>query len=210
MTIDWQGVNWAYIWTLTVVVVDNLIRISALFYVPRNRRPTAGMAWLMLIFLAPVLGLLIFLVIGSKRLPKSRERKQEGINQLVADLAAREEESLVTDIAELPSGVESAVRLGRSLGAQPMLLGNSASICIDYERSFAQMAEAIGQAREYVHVEFYILVHDATTDCVFQAMREAVARGVRVRVLLDHISAIRNPGAKRTAQSLTDLGAEWD
>src|SRR5690606_15732324 len=116
MTIDWQGVNWAYIWTLTVLVVDNLIRISALFYVPRNRRPTAGMAWLMLIFLAPVLGLLIFLVIGSKRLPKSRERKQEGINQLVADLAAREEESLVTDIAELPSGVESAVRLGRSLG----------------------------------------------------------------------------------------------
>ncbi|MGJ0202734.1 cardiolipin synthase [Leucobacter sp. gxy201] len=210
MTIEWTGFSWAYAWTITVLVVDNLIRITALFVVPRNRRPTSGMAWLMLIILVPVPGMLLFLIIGSKRLPKERERKQEGINQIVADLASREEESLVADVEELSSGVENAVRLGRSLGAQPLLMGNTARICIEYEESFAQMAAAIDRAEQYVHVEFYILVHDSTTDIVFRAMRAAVARGVKVRVLLDHISAVRNPGAKRTRKSLTDLGAEWD
>ena len=209
MDLSWIGVNWAYLWTLTVLVVDNVIRIVALFVVPRNRRPTSGMAWLMAIFAVPVPGLLLFLIIGSKRLPRDREQKQEAINLFVAEVAEREERTLVTQIDPLPPGIASAVRLGRSLGAQPMLRGNEATLCIDYERSFEEMAAAIREAREYVHIEFYILVHDDATNDVFEAMRGAVERGVKVRVLLDHISAVRNPGARRTRKSLTDLGADW-
>lgn len=209
MDLNWFQVNWPYLWTLSFLIIDNVIRIVALFVVPRNRRPTSGMAWLMAIFLLPVPGLLLFLVIGSKRLPRKREQRQEAINHFVAQIAEREERGLVTPEERLSPGLSNAVKLGRSLGAQPMLRSNDASLCIDYEESFARMAEAIRDAREYVHIEFYILVHDETTDDVFAAMREAAARGVKVRVLLDHISAVRNPGAKRTARSLTDLGADW-
>ncbi|RGE20309.1 cardiolipin synthase [Leucobacter sp. wl10] len=209
MDLSWFQVNWPYVWTLSLLIVDNVIRVVALFVVPRNRRPTAGMAWLMAIFLLPVPGLLLFLVIGSKRLPRKREQKQEAINHFVAQVAEREESDLITPEDRLHPGLDSAVKLGRSLGAQPMLRGNDASLCIDYEESFARMAEAIREAREYVHIEFYILVHDDTTDDVFAAMREAVMRGVKVRVLLDHVSAVRNPGTARTARSLSALGADW-
>ncbi|MEV8339618.1 cardiolipin synthase [Leucobacter sp. NPDC077196] len=209
MEFDWLGLDWPVVWAWFVLVVDNLIRLVAIFVVPRNRRPTAGMAWLMAIFALPVPGLLLFLVIGSKRLPRSRERKQEAINHFVAQIADQEEAELITPPERMLPGLDSVVKLGRELGAQPMLQGNTASLCIDYEESFARMAAAIREAEEYVHIEFYILVHDETTDDVFAAMREAVARGVTVRVLLDHISAVRNPGAKRTRQSLTDIGAEW-
>ncbi|MBL3700667.1 cardiolipin synthase [Leucobacter luti] len=209
MDLSWLGVNWPFAWTLSLLVIDNLIRVIALFVVPRNRRPTSGMAWLMAIFLLPVPGLLLFLIIGSKRLPRAREQKQEAINLFVAEIAEREERGLVTAERHLPPGIDSVARLGRSLGAQPMLLGNSATLCIDYEASFAEMAAAIREARDYVHIEFYIMVHDDATDDIFVAMREAVARGVQVRVLLDHVSAVRNPGTRRTAQSLDDLGAEW-
>lgn len=205
----WDSINWPLLWTISVLVVDNIIRIVSVFVVPRNRRPTAGMAWLMAIFLLPVPGLILFLIIGSKRLPKDREQKQELINQLVADLAAREEKSLVSSLAGMRSGVANAVVLGRTLGAQPMLRGNTAALCFDYEGSFAEMAAAIREAREFVHIEFYILVHDEATDDIFTAMREAVARGVAVRVLLDHISAVRNPGHRRTIASLDEIGAEW-
>src|SRR5690606_34328606 len=82
-------------------------------------------------------------------------------------------------------------------------------ICIDYEDSFARIASAIRDAKHYVHVEFYILVHDESTNEIFEAMRDAVQRGVEVRVLLDHVSAVRNPGTRRTAKSLDDIGAEW-
>ena len=204
-----SSLNWPYIWTLFVLLVDVTIRVTALFIVPRNRRPTSGMAWLLAIFLAPIPGLILFLIIGSKRLPRKREEKQEAINQLVSQLAERDDRGLVSEIRDMQRGVQDAVRLGRSLGAQPMLRGNVAELTIDYEKSFDDIAEAIRNAKNYVHVQFYIFVHDETTDHVFEAMREARERGVVVRVLLDHISAVRNPGRRRTAKTLNEIGAEW-
>lgn len=209
MDTNWFGLNWPFWWTLAFLIIDNVVRIVALFVVPRNRRPTAGMAWLLAIFLLPVPGLLLFLIIGSKRLPREREQKQEAINQFVSQIAEREENGLTAAEEHLEPELRGVVQLGRSLGAQPMLRGNAATMTIDYEDSLAQMAAAIREATDYVHVEFYILVHDDATDGIFTAMREAVQRGVHVRVLLDHISAVRNPGTRRTAQSLDDLGAEW-
>lgn len=205
----WTRINWALLWAATVLVIDNVIRIVSLFVVPRNRRPTAGMAWLMAIFLAPVPGLLLFLIIGGKNLPKKRRAKQDAINELVAEIAKREERELATPAYLLQPGLEAAVKLGRSLGAQPMLGGNTATLCIDYEESIARMAQAIRQARKYVYVEFYLLAHDATTDDFFAAMREAAARGVDVRVLLDHITSVRYPAYRETARLLTEMGAKW-
>src|SRR5690606_18898260 len=109
-------------------VIDYVIRIVALFVVPRNRRPTAGMAWLMAIFLWPVPGLLVFLLIGGNVLPKRRSRKQTEAMQLVSDVADREEAMLGTFLEELPAGIRNVAVLGRSLGAQPMVRGNSATI----------------------------------------------------------------------------------
>ncbi|MCB1273765.1 MAG: cardiolipin synthase [Leucobacter sp.] len=205
----WVSLDWTWAWTIFVLAIDITIRITALFIVPRNRRPTAGMAWLMAIFLFPVPGLLLFLLIGGNRLPKRRRDRQVEATRQIGETADREEAVLGTPLVHMPSGLRNAVVLGRSLGAQPMVAGNAAKILIDYEGSFAEMAAAIRAAERYVHVEFYILVHDETTADVFEAMREVRARGVEVRVLLDHVSAVRNPGAKRTRETLDAIGAEW-
>lgn len=203
------GWDWPFIWALFLLILDNSIRIVSLFLVPRNRRPTAGMAWLMAIFLLPVPGLIVFLIIGSKNLPKKRVERQDAINEFVSAIAEREDRGLISDTSNMQQGVESAVVLGQTLGAQPMLRGNSATMTIDYEQSLAWIAEAIRSAERYVHLEFYIFVHDDATDDVFRAMREARERGIDVRVLLDHVSAVRNPGHKRTINSLNAMGAEW-
>lgn len=205
----WGSTNWALTWTIMVLFVDNIIRIVALFVVPRNRRPTAGMAWLVTIFWLPVPGLLLFLLIGGNKLPKKRTRKQDLAIQFVSEQADHAEAIIGVDMEAMPRGIANAVSLGRHLGAQPMVRGNEASICIDYEESLARIAEAIRQAESYVHVEFYILVYDETTADVFEALHEVSKRGVQVRVLLDHISAVRNPGTLRTAKKLDEIGAEW-
>src|SRR4051794_15649035 len=67
------------IWT----IIDWTIRIGALFIVPRNRKPTAGTAWLMVIFLFPLGGLLLFLIIGSPKLPKGRREAQEILDSII-------------------------------------------------------------------------------------------------------------------------------
>jgi cardiolipin synthase len=206
-------------WSPTVAVitllVDLVIRVTALFIVPRNRKPTSGMAWLLAIFFLPVPGIIIFLIIGSIRLPRARVAKQDAINKIIAGVADRSELedlehhlSIEEDFSQNP-WLQDIARLGRNLGAQPMLSGNAASISRDYEGSIADMAAEIRAAQSFVHIEFYILSYDAVTADFFAAISEATDRGVKVRVLLDHIAAVRSVGNRKTVRMLTQVGAQW-
>lgn len=71
------------------------------------------------------------------------------------------------------------------------------------------MAEAIRRAQRYVHVEFYILQTDDSTDNFFRALEEAAERGVVVRVLLDHWANRGKPFYKQTLRRLDAMGAHW-
>jgi len=56
----------------------------------------------------------------------------------------------------------------------------------------------------------YILSLDHTTASFFDALANAVKRGVTVRVLMDHIQSLRQPGYKETLARLTAAGVKWE
>jgi cardiolipin synthase len=50
---------------------------------------------------------------------------------------------------------------------------------------------------------------DETTAPYFDALEAAAARGVTVRVLLDHVASLRYPGYRRTIRRLKSMGVQW-
>lgn len=194
-------------WVVLVFVLDIVIRIAAIIIVPRNRRPTAAMAWLLAIYFIPIIGVFLFLLIGNPRLPRKRRRKQERINDYIHDTSASLDFGTLRPHA--PAWFTSLVTLNRNLGAMPLAGDNSANLIPDYQESLDAMAAAIRKAEHFVHVEFYILQSDAATDNFFGALEEVAARGVVVRVLLDHWANRGKPFYKRTLKRLTAMGAQW-
>ena len=194
-------------WVVLVFIVDIVIRVTAIIVVPRNRRPTAAMAWLLAIYFIPIIGVFLFLLIGNPRLPRKRRRKQERINDYIHDTSASLDFGTLRPHA--PSWFTSLVTLNRNLGAMPLAGDNAAHLIPDYQESLDAMADAIREAERFVHVEFYILQADAATDNFFRALEEVAARGVTVRVLLDHWANRGKPFYKRTLKRLTGMGAQW-
>ena len=184
-----------------------VIRVLAVVFVPKNRRPTTAAAWLLAIFFLPYPGLIAFLLFGSTKLPRRRRAKQERINRYVMSATAGIEAAERTDA--WPGWFASLVALNRGLGAMPLVTGNTARIFGDYERSIHEMTEAVRSAATFVHVEFYILSLDATTAPFFEALADAARRGVTVRVLLDHVASFRVRGYFRTIRRLKAIGVEW-
>lgn len=194
-------------WAVLVLVLDLTIRIAAIIIVPRNRRPTAAMAWLLAIYFIPIIGVFLFLLIGNPRLPRKRRRKQERINEYIHDTSASLDFGTLRPHA--PSWFTSLVTLNRNLGAMPLAGDNSAQLIPDYQESLDAMADAIRRAERYVHVEFYIFQADASTDNFFRALEEVAARGVPVRVLLDHWANRGKPKYRQTIKRLDAMGAQW-
>lgn len=193
--------------TVLAVLLDLAIRAFSIIYVPINRKPQTATAWLLAIFLIPYIGFIVFLVIGSTKLPRARREKQTEINAYI--LEQTEGIERVRRDHPWPLWLESITTLNRELGAMPLVGGNSAELYPDSEESIAEMTRAIDQSRRFVHVEFYIATLDDTTRPFFDALARAQARGVTVRFLLDHWASRGYPGYKDTLAFMDRAGIEW-
>ncbi len=179
----------------------------AVAYISARHRPATAIAWMLTIIFIPYVGFVAFMLVGFSRLPKARRDKQKFVNELI--LERTEGLDQLSHREDWPQGLAGLVTLNRTLGALPMVGGNDVELLPDYHGSLATMAAAIDEARSYVHVEFYILVHDDATRLFFDALERAVARGVTVRVLSDHLASLMNPGRKETLARLKGMGAEY-
>lgn len=193
--------------TVFLVLLDLAIRVFSIIYVPINRKPQTATAWLLAIFLIPYIGFIVFLVIGSTKLPHARREKQTEINAYI--LEQTEGIERVRRDHPWPAWLDSITRLNRELGAMPLVGGNSAELYPDYDESIAEMTRAIDDSRRFVHVEFYIATLDDTTRPFFEALARAQARGVTVRFLLDHWASRGYPGYKDTLAFMDRAGIEW-
>lgn len=189
-----------------------IIGIVMLFVVPVNRKPSSATAWLLLIFLAPYLGLLIFLLIGSPKLNSRRRAQQRMMDDLIKQVvtAAQQQSELAPIVAPpLAPRYEPFVRLNTELGGMPAFAGNTVELVPEYDDIIRGIAADIDRAQEYVNIEFYIIALDTTTECVFAAMERAVQRGVVVRVLFDQIGSRKYPNRKTMERRMTDAGIAW-
>ena len=195
------------IWVISLVGHVAII-VLALIYIPRDRKPTAAMAWLLLIILFPFFGIVFFLLIGNFKLPKKRRDEQARIDTLIKGRAATAGK-VVADETGWPRWFQRVAQQNEHLTALPALAGNGATLYGDYQASIDAMTAEIDTAQEWVHVEFFIVGWDDTTRGFFSAMERAVARGVSVRLLADHISSAKLPRAKETFAELDRIGVKW-
>lgn len=202
------------LWTwvaLVVTLTGWLIPFVMLFVIPANRRPSSATAWLMLLFALPWVGLLIFILIGSPKLSPRRRALQRQINGSIGTFIgeARENPALAALVnPAIPERFAPYVRLGTTTGALPVLAGNQIELLTDYGGILAQIATDIDTAREFVHIQFYILIADGATEACFQALERAAARGVSVRVLYDPIGSRKYPTYRATLERMRATGVD--
>ncbi|GAA4705191.1 cardiolipin synthase [Kocuria gwangalliensis] len=196
-------------WILVIlVVIDLLLRIGALGWIPHQRRPSVALAWLLAIFLLPYAGLLLFLVIGSSRLPRKRMEKQAKMNDIIRENTP-EDFSLGKEFDDLPEWVTTTAKLNYQLGALPMVGGNGFDIVTDNHESMERMARDVDRATDYVHFEFYIVATDRVSRVLLDSLVRAHDRGVRVRILIDHVGSLGYPGYAELVRRFNASGIPW-
>jgi cardiolipin synthase len=191
------------------LLIDWIIRIVFVFYVPRGRKPTAAMAWLLAILIIPIFGVLLFLAIGSPKLSKRRRRQQASIDALI--------ESATRASDEVPSGLSSLeheryaplIKQNKELGKMPAHRGNNITVLDTYQSAIDDTIIKIQQATQSVYLEYFIMTLDDTTAPLFDALEDAVKRGVEVYVLFDAVGSRKYKGHKQMQRRLTAIGVKW-
>jgi cardiolipin synthase len=196
-----------YVITGIILFIDLAIRIALLIYIPRNRKPTAAMAWLLTIYILPLVGTIIFFVFGSTKLSKKRRKEQQQINLMLKRYSGHLRRAKLSAKVEEPYDIRA--KLAESLTKLAPTSNNAVEILYGYDNIIEEMTKAVDTAKSYIYVEFFAMTLDTTTTPFFDALERAHKKGVQVRVLYDFLGSNKYKGYKPMKRRLKAMGVEW-
>lgn len=190
-----------------ILLIDLIIRIALLIYIPKNRKPTAAMSWLLLIYIFPLFGTALFFILGSTKLSRRRRHEQIQITQMIRRYTKKLKKADLQAKVKQPHDIRA--QLAESLTGLSATKGNRITVNSGYDNLIEQMTKNIETAKQYVFVEFFAATLDSTTEPFFAALERATQRGVKVYFLFDTLGSRKYPGYRAMKQRLTSMGAHW-
>lgn len=180
------------IWPHIAVALTLFVSIVTSGYVILYKRDSrSAIIWVAFIWLAPVLGSVLYLCFGVNRI-RIRARALRGkpawYQPVPPTIECAPENGGASLSGELSKLRNLADFVGRVVD-KPLAPGNRIEVLVNGDQAYPQMLEAIENAGKTISFCTYIFDNDAWGRRFADALGRAVARGVDTRVLIDDAGA---------------------
>ena len=145
-----------------------------------KRESRSAALWVVLIWVMPALGPILYLLMGVNRVQRRAARLRADMVRHRADPEAAPGEPSGTHLAPL-------ARMLNNVLERPLMPGNSVEPLVDGVQAYPAMLEAIGSAQSSIMLASYIFHGDGIGAQFVDALARAMQRGVAVRVLVDDV-----------------------
>jgi cardiolipin synthase len=176
--------NWQQWLALVLVLVDIAVSIHVVLH---KRDTRAAISWVGLIWLAPLAGVLLYLLFGLNRIRRTGADLQRARRLVVMRAAAPNAPDWL--IAKPRPRLAGLAKLTENLSRRQLLGGNSIAPLQNGDQAYPAMLEAIEGAQRSVALCSYIFAGDRAGQRFIDALTRAKDRGVEVRVLVDDVGA---------------------
>ncbi len=187
------------------VLISYYIFISflILIIILENKKPEKSFAYIFLILLFPVGGVLIYFLFGAqyhkKRIfTKKRYYKNVYLNTLNESIKHPSEISKVGTNIKLPT-------LFYNIEQVKFSLDNSIEILNNGEEKFPVLINELKKASKSIHLEYYIFNDDTIGTKIINILCNKAQEGVKVKVIYDDVGSSLS---KKTIQKLRDCSVE--
>ena len=171
-------------WLNGIFIVWQVIAIVAVIHVIMdNRQPAKTMAWALVIWFVPVVGLVFYLFFGINT-RKERHVSERSMTFLTkrSMLEFAEQHNL-----RLPERQKPLIDLFVNQNLALPFKDNEVEIYTDGYAFFPALLAAIHEAKSHIHLDMYIFVDDALGYLVSDALIAKSREGVEVRVIYDDV-----------------------
>ena len=182
-----DGIGIAYEWILDHFFLINIV-FSLLIIFFQRRNPTTVWAWLLLLYFIPILGFVLYLILGQN-FHKDRMFKMKEIEGEIKYAVRRQEESIYRKKLRLrdPELERFKGLILYNLNEVESVLtdNNDIRIYTDGKEKFQALLAEMEHARNYIHVQYYIIRNDELWQEIEKVLIRKARQGVKVRVLFD-------------------------
>jgi cardiolipin synthase len=154
------------------------------------RRPVGvAFAWIFIVMSFPVVGICLYVLIGERPVGRKLTRKINRMNREYSVITEDMRRNYAEDKQKLPIEARLFSHLAASNNGTPVVAGNQVELHTNSLHILQLFIDEINQAKESLHLEFYIWALGGDADRVGEAMIAAAKRGIACRVLLDSLGS---------------------
>jgi cardiolipin synthase len=166
-----------------VVVVRILLR--------PHRDPASRIAWIVVVGLLPLWGMLAYLFLGEVNIGRRRAERLQAVLKSLPRIPSQAAGDSTDSAAAVPKRYQHLFCLGRSISGFDPVSGNKAFLLPSSNAAIDAMVADIDFATEHVHVLFYIWLPDRNGTKIVESLKRAAARGVACRAMADDLGSRR-------------------
>lgn len=191
-----EGLLTVYWWLIENLLFFNVI-FSLLIIFFQRRSPATVWAWLLLLYFIPILGFILYLILGQN-FHKERMFKMKEIEGEIKYAVRRQEESIYRKKLRLRDPelerFKSLILYNLNVGESVLTDNNDVRIYTDGKEKFQALLTEMEHARKYIHLQYYIIRNDELWQEIEEVLFRKVKQGVEIRVLFDSMGckAMRN------------------
>lgn len=192
--------GWVW-WIVNLLYGLTILGVVAVV-VSENRNPVKSLAWVTVLLVVPLVGLVLYLVFGrniqNKRIISRRNRRK------LRRLTARH----LTDVrhGRPPESLQARINLASALCGSNYYEGNHAEVFDNGTDKFNALLADIAAAQHYINLQYYIIIDDNIGTRVLSALEERARAGVKVRIIYDHVGSFKL--SRKALRRLKEAGVE--
>lgn len=158
-----------------------LIVATVVALVKDNQEPERTLVWLLLIVCVPILGWVVYFLIGKdyrrQRIIGDTERQQLE--------ACRDSVWGTYQVKHVDNPFDHVASLLRQANASPVWSHNRVGFFTDFTTMFQSLKHDIAEATQYIHIQFFKIENDNVGRELSELLIAKVAQGVEVRLMYD-------------------------
>lgn len=168
----------------------NLFAISMVLYIVNKwDNPSFKLAWIILILVVPIFGIVIYVVFGRSNIAKKMEEKFEQVGEGFQEACEND-----------PEVVRHLEAENIQMARQSNYISNMAKIPLqtntytEYfkigEEMFDSMVEKLKSAKHFIFMEYFIIAEGVMWNTILEILEEKAKEGVDVRLIYDDMGCI--------------------
>ena len=192
---------------INIALIINMILIITLIFIER-KRPINTIAWIFAVTFLPVIGFLLYLLLGQNLSRKKLFELKEDEDRKLREFVSSQRESLENkEIKFKDKNIEkykSIVTMNLVSDNAPFSQDNKIKIFTDAKSKFDDLLNDIKNAQKYIHIAYFIIRNDDISNKIIKALSEKAQEGVEVNLLYDPIGSFGT--SHKIFQPLIDSG----
>lgn len=187
-----------WVWLVQhLLLINVLLSIAIIFF--QRRDPQSVWTWLFALYAVPIFGVLIYLLLGQNYRKSKMFRVKEADDLLRYPVRTQErllEEYAKNADSDAARDYGNLIMYNLRAGSSILSINNRVKIFTDGKEKFGSLMEDLRAAKNFIHIQYYIIKNDFLFDGISEILKKKAAEGVEVRVLYDGMGGRFMPGKR--------------